>query len=739
MQPVSRTAKHLLLLGGGHAHISVLRAFGMRPLSGLKITLVSPSARTPYSGMLPGFVAGHYPHEAMHLDLLPLSRFAGADLVLAAATGMDADRQTVSFAERPPLSFDLISIDVGIAPGMGDVRITGKRATPVKPISLFAERFRQLHLRIQSLAARGKKTAIGVVGAGAGGVELCLALAFRFRDLPVSLHLFSEGETLLPGHNRRVQSLLLRLLAKKGIQLHTGFRALALNDTRLVSAAGEQVELEEVLFVTSAAAPLWLQDSGLALSDTGFVQISRTLQSVSHAAVFAAGDVAEMLQDPRPKAGVFAVRQGPVLARNLRCSLLGKKLAAFRPQRRFLSLLATGDRHAVASKGWLALSGTWVWCWKNWIDRRFMARFTRLPEMTPRRRPGERLLVPGLDENQMPCAGCGAKVAGSLLKGVLQELPRRYREDIVTGLEAPDDASVSRLPPGQLLVHSVDSLRAFTGDAFLFGRIATLHALSDLFAMAASPQTATAVVTLPYAAGDISAASLRQLMSGILQELQAHNTALAGGHTAEGPELSLGLAVNGFGSEGSLLLKSGAEPGDRLILTKPLGIGVILAAEMQARARGADFEQAMQVMLLSSQKAAELLQAYGATACTDVTGFGLAGHLLEMLQSGRVGAELLLDAVPFLPGTEALAAAGVASSLLPANLSAGLSVEVPPGLQQDPRYQLLFDPQTSGGLLAAVPDHTAEACLAALQVRGSPDAAVIGQIRADKPGRLQLV
>ena len=739
MQPPDRIASHLLLLGGGHAHISVLRSFGMRPLSGLKITLVSPSVTTPYSGMLPGFVAGHYSLEEMHLDLVSLCRFAGADLVLATADGLDADQQRVDFADRPPITFDLLSVNVGIAPGLDDLRLAPGRGIPVKPISRFVERFLQLDERLRGLTATGEEVHLGVVGAGAGGVELCLALNFRYRHLPVHCHLFTDGTGLLEGHGRRVQARMRSLLQHKGIRLHTGFRAVELDDRRLIASSGEQVELEEALLVTSAAAPGWLRDSALALDEEGYIQVSRTLQSVSHPKVFAAGDVAQMLHSPRPKAGVFAVRQGPVLARNLRRLLLNRKPLQFRPQRRFLSLLASGDRHAVAAWGQLALSGTWVWHWKRWIDQRFMQKFSQLPEMTAAPRPREGLRVPGVDDSILPCAGCGAKVAGGLLADVLRELPVPPREDVTTGLASLDDAAVSRLPEGQLLVHSVDSLRAFTGDAYRFGRIATLHALSDLFAMAARPQTATVIATLPYAVSSYSSSLLRQLMAGVVEELQAHDTALVGGHTSEGVELSLGLAVNGHGRPEQLLLKSGARAGDLLLLTKPLGVGVILAAEMRGKARGEAVEGAMQTMLLSNLAAAELLSTYGATACTDVTGFGLAGHLLEMLRASGMGAELYAGKLPVLPDAVELSASGIASSLYAANAGAGLYMHLAGGTGRDARYPLLFDPQTSGGLLAAVPECAAGACLEALQLKGMPEAACVGRIVAEHPAQLTVL
>ena len=400
------------------------------------------------------------------------------------------------------------------------------------------------------------------------------------------------------------------------------------------------------------------------------------------------GDCAHLTHDPRPKAGVFAVRAAPVLHHNLRAALSGGRARRFRPQSDYLKLISLGGKRAVADRSTLALSGALVWRLKDRIDRRFMARLTDLPPMPEPEPPREAAL--GAVAGPL-CGGCGAKVGGGTLGAALAALPRPSRDDVES---APsDDAAVLRVG-GARLVATTDHLRAFTEDPWLMARIAAIHAMGDVWAMGAEPQAALATIVLPRMAERMQAETLREVLAGASDALRAAGAELAGGHTTMGAETTIGFAVTGLPRAEPIGL-SGARPGDALILTEPLGTGTILAAEMQRRARGRDVAACLAIMQRPQGEAAAILA--GARAMTDVTGFGLAGHLANICRASATGARLDLDAIPLLPGAEALARAGVASSLAPANRAA-VSADLPEG----PKRNLLFDPQTAGGLLAAV-------------------------------------
>jgi selenide,water dikinase len=304
---------------------------------------------------------------------------------------------------------------------------------------------------------------------------------------------------------------------------------------------------------------------------------------------------------------------------------------------------------------------------------------------------------------EMRCGGCGAKVGSELLGRVLRRLQPQSRPDVVIGLDPSDDAAVVAVSGNQLLVQSVDFFRAFVDDPYLFGRIAANHCLGDLYAMGATPQTALAIATLPHGPDAKLEADLLQLMTGATQTLTEAGAVLVGGHTGEGSELAFGLTVNGVATPEQLWRKSGMRTGDGLVLTKPLGTGALFAADMRAKARGDWIDAALATMLQSNRTAADAFRRHGARACTDVTGFGLVGHLLEMLRASAVDAEIALSAVPALDGALDLLRRGIASSLAPHNRALSDAVDIGASPAADPRIALLYDPQTAGGLLGSLP------------------------------------
>jgi selenide,water dikinase len=477
----------------------------------------------------------------------------------------------------------------------------------------------------------------------------------------------------------------------------------------------------------------------------GFIVVDRELRSISHPEVFAAGDIASM-PDPRPKSGVFAVRQGPILTENLRRAVAGRPLKRYRPQKRFLGLISTGDTYAIASRGNWSWEGRLLWTWKDWIDRRFMRRFNELPEMVQKAGPdlggiADAEAIRELSTLAMRCGGCGAKVGSTVLSRVINRLPAQRRDDVIIGLDAPDDAAAFEVPAGKLMVQSVDYFRAFIDDPYTFGRIAANHALGDIFAMGAEAQSALAIATVPYGRERIVEQTLLEVMSGALDTLAPTGGVLAGGHSSEGAELAFGLTVNGLIDKDALLRKGGMQPGDALILTKPVGTGTLFAADMRGKAKGRWVDEAIHSMLVSNQVAAAHLHRHGATACTDVTGFGLLGHLVEMTRASDTDVQLELAAVPLLEGAEQTVAAGILSSLQPQNVRLRRAVRNADSLSSHARYPLLFDPQTAGGLLAAVPADQASTCLDALHQSGYPQAVIIGRVepRTTEAAPIQVI
>ena len=728
-------ARHLILLGGGHSHAMAVRMLAMRPLPGVRVTLVSEVSAAPYSGMLPGHISGVYSWEEMHIDLRRLCAAAGVTFIHAAVEGLDPATRTVFLTGRPPLSYDVLSINTGGTPRLEPVPGAAEFAIPAKPVPQLLDGWTRIRT-----AAQERPVRVVVVGGGAGGVELALCMQRQLGER-AELTLVHRGETLMDSHPARVRAILTAVLQERNIRVITsvGVTEVKADQVLLSGTADPVLDADFVIWVTSASPAPWLAPGGLAVDSDGAVKVSACLQSISHPDVFAVGDAAA-LPEHLPRSGVYAVRMARPLVDNLRRFFSGTALRPWHPQRSFLSLIGTADGQAVASRRPWALRSAWLWQLKDHIDRKFMRQFENLPEMkVPRPHPAPAVSL--REQAALRCRGCAAKIGPRTLTATLERLRKDF-PDVVTGtgqggievgLEAPDDAAVFSIPPAHRLVQTVDYLPALMDDPFVFGQVAALHSFSDVFAMGAEPHSCLATALVPFGGAALTGELLYQLLAGVLTVLRESGARLLGGHTAEGSPMALTLVCNGLAPAGRLLTKGGLRAGDALILTKPLGIGVLYAAAMRRLAQARWLDAAERSMLRSNLPASRILRDHGASGCTDVTGFGLAGHLQEMLRASGCGAKVQLDALPLVEGALEASRLGIRSSLHGSN-AAGLtlSAESAP-FAEHAHFPLLFDPQTSGGLLAGVAAGQVESCLAAMHAAGYPEAAVIGQITAGPP------
>ena len=369
-----RKRARVLLVGGGHTHVEVLRRFALAPDYEVELTLVSPAATTPYSGMLPGTIAGHYTNVQASIALAPLAGWAGARFVRGEAVMLDLHNRAVQLANGEFHAFDVVSLDVGSSPAM---TVPGARehALGVKPVEPFLAAWTQM----RKDAIAGTVSTIAVVGGGAGGVEMLLAMQYRLEQEmgPASprFALITDQPHILAQHAAGVRARMGRILVARGVVLHQDSAAIAVERGTVIVSHGRRIASDRIVWATGAAPVSWLAASGLQCDEAGFVAVDADLKSPTHPFVFAAGDCASQIDAPRPKSGVFAVRQGPALAGNLRRAAHGAALQRYRPQRDALALISTGDRHAIASRGPFVVEGDWVWRWKDAIDRRFVAKY----------------------------------------------------------------------------------------------------------------------------------------------------------------------------------------------------------------------------------------------------------------------------------------------------------------------------------------------------------------------------
>jgi selenide,water dikinase len=720
----------LVLVGGGHAHVQVLKRWAMAPVPGARLTLVVDRTVAVYSGMVPGFVAGQYSREDLEIDVRPLALRAGARCIVAPAIGLDSGARRLLLHGRPPIAYDTVSFDVGST--VAGLEVPGARdhAIPTRPIGEFVRRVDEL-----LAAARGRESfRVVVVGAGAGGVEVAFALAARLSSEPgrrADVLLLESGSRVLPGYAPSAARRVQAAAAARAVTIRCDATVTRVEPHAVHLTGGERLPTDATVWVTGAAALPIFAGSGLETDERGFVRIGPTLQCRGRDDVFAVGDCAAWTAGPAlAKAGVYAVRQGPVLAHNLMARARGRRLRTYRPQRDFLSLLNLGDGGAIGTKWGRSVEGRAVFALKDWIDRRFVRRFQALG---PDDAPTPDFAASPMPGGDMLCGGCAAKVGESALTRALERLGSASHPAVILGLAQPDDAAAVETDRGEIVAATIDGFRAFADDPYLVGRVAAVNALSDLWAKGVAPRFALAQVTVPDDEPARAEETLYQVMAGARAALDADGVVLVGGHTTTGPELMVGFAVWGLaGSPDALIRLGGLAPGDHLVLSKPLGTGVLLQADMRGLARGEWIEAACASMLRSNGPAARAAGPLRPSAATDVTGFGLAGHLGSMLRASKVSAVLDLDALPALPGALSLLGRGVRSTAHPENAKARRVMRVDEATARRPTLDLLFDPQTSGGLLLGIAAERGEGLLRALRAAGDPAAAVIGVVGAPR-------
>jgi selenide,water dikinase len=697
----------LVLAGGGHSHALILRRWAMEPSKRPKqlITLVSRTSTALYSGMVPGLIAGIYQRDQVEVDLRDLAEQACVALVVAEITGLDLHNQELQLHQRPALAYEHLSLNLGAVTPPSPARAPG--LVPIKPLepalALLAAQDKQM--LDPALAA----VPFLVVGSGLAAVETVLALRQRWPQRPLVLQ-------IRPDH---LKPVLLRALREASIQI------VEMNQHE----PNDQFEQIPGLLCNGSRAPYWLADSGLpCCPSSGRLRTEASLQVVEHSTLFAAGDCAVIDANPREPSGVWAVRAAAPLARNLEAACAGRPMRRWRPQRQALQLLG-GFRDdqplAWAIRG-IHVMGPhpWLWQWKTAIDGRFMAMFRHAKSMD--------------SSEAMACRGCAAKLPAGPLEMALQQAG-------FTALgKDPEDAAALPLKSAaesQPVLQSVDGFPALVSDPWLNGRITALHACSDLWACGARVMAAQAVVTLPQTSKSTQQMLLAQTLAGIRSALEPQDAPLIGGHTLEARDgltqapisrsVQVVLSISGQ-PESIVWRKTGLQAGDRLLLSRPLGTGVLFAAAMAGAAPASAIDTALKQMTTSQHPLLEQLltlqteQPGAIHAATDITGFGLLGHLGEMLRNPALKAVLNGPKIPALPGALSLLAKSYSSSLAPANRRAwGLldngCIELqlagidPGSKQHQALLELLVDPQTCGPLLISVQADIAEQLTSEIQ------------------------
>lgn len=772
-------SKTIVLLGIGHTHAHLVKQWAMTPLPDVNMVCVTDQWQATYSGMLPGVLAGDYAPAQMEIDLVPLFSAAQVSWIHDQVTRVDRQRRRLYFASGRTLGYDLLSVGVGSRPPALEVRpgVDGQPPLPVvsiKPMQSFLERLTSAAQTVATTprSAGSDLVQIDVVGGGLGSVEIVLCLPYFLAQLGWTrehyrLRLISGAESPPVGCLASTRRKILAHFNRVGIELAGGAKLAAVEGRELVLGDGRRWSSDWVLFLGAGQASPVTACFDLPRDARGCLLTDRNLQSIGDPHIWAGGDCGTIQGLDLPKAGVYAVRQGPVMWDNLRRWSQGQSLQPYRPQSDFLKLINLGGGQALGEyRGW-SFQGRWVWRWKDRIDTRFMAMYQTLAQQLSG--PGSGARMRGADASPagsvaaiapMRCLGCGSKLGADLLRRVLRELSHDFaaQGSPIDWQQLQDD--VAMVPLGAAIVGgepsdrsktcglaiSVDAFPTPLADPWLSGRLAAIHALSDLWASGVVPQQVLATVEIPFGAVKAQEEQLRQVMAGVLEELRRVGVRLIGGHSLEGPRLSIALTVMGQTlGVGVPAAKQGWRRGDRILVTKGLGTGAALAALHQGRCSANTFAATLESMLQSNGVALDLLARFPVTALTDVTGFGLLGHLHEMTAADQC---LSLSAAAVeglaLPGVPELLVQGVRSTMHENNAcflagvtrgpaSAGHCEAGAPLSSDDGLAALLLDPQTSGGLLLGVPSDQAAACVDWLVAQGYRQTTAIGVVQERDP------
>ncbi|HMV41385.1 MAG TPA: selenide, water dikinase SelD [Leptospiraceae bacterium] len=730
--------KNLVLVGGGQSHAPVLRKLGMEK-NDLRITLISANSIVPYSGMLPGYIAGKYKAEECLIDLRHLCNFSGARFVNANVVGLDLDKKHVLLENRPPIPYEILSMNIGIVPNIGD--ISGREyITPIKPALPFLEKWISILKKIEKGDFKNGFR-LAILGAGAGGIETALTARERIMKIipDFEIHIFQRGREILNGHNQRVKDKVIKILNQKGIILHLNeeFRKIS-NKGKYFECLSGKGNIYNLDFIIGAMSPKpadWILDSGLMKDENGFILVNDYLESISHPNVFAVGDIASMKNYSRPKAGVFAVRQSEPLFKNIINLSKGKKLIKYKPQKNFLTLLNIGDGTAIASRGKYALGASeWIWSWKDSIDQDFMEKFQSLPyKMTD--------MTQSESQDSLVCKGCDSKAGSEIIKYALDNIEkyqmtleqnRKEKKKLKTlvGLKEREDSSVIEVSKKMNLIQSVDFFQPIISDYYLAGQITANHCLNDLYSKGVNGHCAHAIINAE-AGVEKSEEDVFQILAGAISVFNREGVELLGGHTGLARNFEVGFICSGFSDTPKFYSKKNAKEGDAIVITKPIGTGLIFAADMQNKANPFFIDAAIQFMLQSNFHLVEVLRKYKIGACTDVTGFGLAGHLYEIMKASNLKARINLNKIPLVRGVEEILKKHpeIQSNLYPSNwksFSPYISFT-----EESIVYRILFDPQTAGGFLFTLPESNVKNCLHDLESFGYT-ASIIGEIVKDR-------
>ena len=682
MQQISLN-KQLVLIGGGHSNVQVLRKLCMYEYKGLNVILISESYGAIYSGMTPGYIEKLYSLDDITIDLQRLCFNAGATFIKDKVVSLDEENKIIHLKESPSISFDILSINSGSISNKQTIHIENdSKIISVKPISSLVSKLE----KIDEVIDKSSQKKISIVGGGIAAFELGFALHKRYFG-KISLDIISKQPLVEKNLNTTSINKIEKIAKKMGIKLISK-QAISINNSEIKVDDEEVIYSDLILLSTGASLPEWLVKSNLEM-DENFIAVNQQLQSLNFKNIFVSGDAASILNSTRPKSGVMAVRQGEILKDNLFLFLQNKALKKFKPQKNWLYLIGTYKNSAVLNYFNFSFEGKWCWALKKIIDLNFMKKFS-FPGKTDMNKKIFNLNKNKDDIPKMYCQGCGSKVSKNTLIDFLSS--EKTNKEL-------SDATEIKFTQNNIL-QTIDHIKLFKSfNPYDFGIISYLHSQNDILAAGGSVHSLSISIGVPFSKNLVEGFYLEYFMLGIQKEATRDGAIIASGHSYQTDEPSITITMNGSINQKSN--KSLAAEGDLIYLSKPLGTGYLLAAYFQNSEllSVADFEKLLSYLKTGNDLAAKSGFSCGSQLMTDISGFGLASHLGDICQNSNLSAQIQLNNEILINDKLEILKNFESSGYKNNYLSSFNSIDIK---EDHPLLKIIFDPQTNGPLLIAI-------------------------------------
>ncbi len=657
--------KDLVLIGGGHSHLNVLKSFTMDKINGLRVTLISDVYETPYSGMLPGFIENDYSLDDIQIDLYKICYHGNFRFINCKVNKIDGIKNLIYFKNRPPLSFDYLSINIGINNDTKTIKNADKYALKLKPISKI--NYNEIINNLE-----GKK--VGVIGSGPAGVEISLALKKRYNE--IDIFLFTGKSGLLKNYSNFSKNSILKTLTEANINVIFKDEVSEVSKNKIITKSSKVYLIDKAILSTNGVPPKWLKKTNLILSHEGFIQTNNKLQTnFNH--IFAAGDIANFSNNNLTKSGVYAVKSGSVLSKNIRNMIVNKPLFNYYPQKYYLSIIGLSNGKALAFKYNLHFTSKLILNLKKYIDLKFIKKFKLYEKINYKK-------------NIMDCKGCASKISLTTLKSSLPKYIIKSSED------------ATQITKGSPYVNSIDMITSIITDPFLLGKISANHALSDIYASLAKPLSALMILQLPKSSQNIHSEDLKQIQEGAKLILNDNSCILSGGHTMIGEDNN---PVVGFSIIGEKFKRSNKKINDKdvVILTEKLGTGIIFAGVNSNVISSKYIKDVSKQLENGNIKLGKIFNQINPLEATDITGYGLGNHLINLVDRNKdiKGITILKDKIKLFEGVNECLQKNVNSSFYEQNFNYGKNKVF--FNKNELINKIFFDPQTVGGIAFIIP------------------------------------